>query len=160
MITAKIIITIIFKWFSKLLLLNLYLFIIIWFYPMVGAQQSPKQRQISGSVLLLLLWLGKTTSFPVCGSVHIKYIVFHHLIMREFFNYSATLSVSPLQRSSGPAPCSALKLQPVGVDGRQSMPHSGSGTHGHPVESRDFTGFTEAVVERSTTITDTQHLPM
>lgn len=104
-----------------------------------------KQRQISRSVLLLLLWFEKTTSFPVCGSVYIKYIVLHHLIMREFFNYSATLLVSPLQRSSGPAPRSALKLQPVGVDGQQSMQHSCSGTHEHPVKSQDFTGFTEAV---------------
>lgn len=112
---------------------------------MLGAQQSPKQRHISRSVLLLLLWFEKSTSFPVCGSVYITYIVLHHPIMREFFNYSATLRVSPLQRSSGPAPRSALKLQPLGVDGQQSMPHSCSGTHAHPVESRDFSGLTEAV---------------
>lgn len=75
-----------------------YSLIIIYFYPMVRAQQSPKQRRISRSVLLLLLRLGKATSFRVYGSVYMKYIVLHRLIMREFFNYSATLSVWPLQR--------------------------------------------------------------
>lgn len=45
-------------------------------------KKSPKQRQISTSVLLLLLWLGTMTSFGDFGSIYMNYMV---LSDRELF---------------------------------------------------------------------------
>lgn len=63
---------------------------------MVEAQQSPKQRQISTSFLLLLLTMVTMASFCLCGTVYVNYIVLNHVIMRGFFNYSGTSLVSQL----------------------------------------------------------------
>lgn len=104
---------------------------------MVEAQKSPKQRQISSSVLLPTLWMGTATVLWLCGSVDINNIVWCRAIMHGFYNYSGTSPVSWPQPSDGAAPCCALKAQPVGVSERQnSERRSRSGTHTRPVESR------------------------
>lgn len=81
----------------------------------VEAPKSPKQKQISISILLLTLWMGTATTLWLCGSVDINNIMWCRAIMHGFYNYSGTSPVSWLQPSDGAAPCCALKTQPVGV---------------------------------------------
>lgn len=60
----------------------------IMLFPVEEAQISPKQ-QISNSILLLL-GMGTITSFCICGSVYMKYIMLHCAVLCEFFNYCRT----------------------------------------------------------------------
>lgn len=60
------------------------------YFAVVEAQKSPKQREVSRSVLRLLLWMGTRTSFgSVCMSCTVSYLA----IMREFSYYGAILYI-------------------------------------------------------------------
>lgn len=65
-------------------------------------KKSSKQRQMSSSVVLLLLRFRTIMSFSVCGSVHINYIVLHHTVLCEFFNYRGPHSSETPPPSSQP----------------------------------------------------------
>lgn len=96
------------------------------------SQGSTLFLQTYQQLLLLLPWMGTTTSVGLCGSAYIIYIKScHAIVMREFFIYRGTSSVSRLQLSGRAARCFARQMQPLATDERRSTQQAAVPQHAH-----------------------------